>query len=436
MTRILFISFIFLICFSLSGNSQNPYSSTAIREEVKSLFDKKTKNVWVVLSCGKLDQTHVVDMAFGTDGHTIRGFYFLRSSGERYYIDGDENNGIFKLVETNKRGKTTGFIIGKFDGQHFNGKWIDGEKRNSLSYETTVVESFDQYHPVLCDHKIWHAYYRGKMENIPTQVYLQKNDTLYSIFAKTGGIITADTTISPASGNVLTFTIGEKYTVILDPDSPEYLLVENTENFQNVLLNREGLAQFECFEFANFTTRIETMRPVVNNKKFNVWLDEEFKKWHEHGHKKINLAAIESAPNDERYKDLGYGWVELTYVDDQYISGHIYMQSSWKKGTDKKSFLFDLKSSRQLNAELLLRESMERPELVDSIVTAEKEHLYVRDDKVKKWVKSQPFEHVTLHTRGMSFQTAFSNIYGEYGFILPFDSLKGYCKNKSFFKNF
>ena len=149
MTRILIISFLFLTCFPPSGNSQNPYSSTAIREEVKSLFDKKTKNVWVVLSCGKLDQTHVVDMAFGTDGHTIRGFYFLRSSGERYYIDGDENNGIFKLVETNKRGKTTGFIIGKFDGHDFSGKWIDADKRNSLPFETTVVESFEQYHPVL-----------------------------------------------------------------------------------------------------------------------------------------------------------------------------------------------------------------------------------------------------------------------------------------------
>lgn len=436
MTKLVFLTFFCLSCLTYQATGQNPYSSTTIREEVKNLFDTKTKNVWVVLSCGKLDNTHVADMAFGTDGHTIRGFYFLRSSGERYYIDGDENDGIFKLVETNKRGKTTGFLIGKFDGRQFVGQWLDAEKRNSLSFETTIVETFEQYHPVLCDHKLWHAYYQGKLDNIPAQVFVQKSDTSNTILARYGGSIIMDTTIYTRNNQLVVFRLSGIYNAILDPEAPEYLLLENAENYQNILLPREGVAQFECFEFANFTTRIETMRPVVSNKKFNTWLDAEFKNWHEHGHKKLELTAAESIPNDQRYKDLGYGWVEISYIDDQYISGHVFTQSSWKKGTEKKSFLFDLKSSRSLNPAEILRESMERPALIDSIVSAEKQKIFIRDEKVKQWMLNQSFDHVTLHTKGMSFQTTFSNIYGEYQVIIPYESLKSYCKNKSFLKNF
>lgn len=429
--------FLFLsLILSFEGFGQHAYFSTAIREEVKTLFDKKVKNVWVVLSSGKLDNMHVVDMAFGTDGSSIKGFYYIRSSGERFELDGSEINGVFKLVESNKRGKTTGFVLGKFDGHNFSGKWFNADRQSQLTFETTMVESFDQYHPVLCDHRTWHAYYQGKIENNTYQVFIHKDDNQYQVYTKNAEFTLLDTTITPEQNQILTFPLTNTHKAIFDTESPDYIVAENEINFQNYLLKREGHALFECFEFANFTTRIETMRPVISNKKFNHWLDHEFKNWYEQGHIKINLPPDESLPNQYRYKDVGYGWVELTFLNDQYISGHVFTQASWKKGTEKKSFIFDLKSSKMVKAQEFLYETTEQSHVVDSILSERKKSMPLKDKKVKEWVFAQKFDHITLEKSGVCFETGFSNIYGEYEIIIPYAELKPYYKSKSILKNF
>jgi hypothetical protein len=435
MTKYPYIFIFFILFCSFQAGTQQVASSTTVREEVKSMFDKKVKNVWVVLSSGKLDGVHIVDMAFGTDGKTYRGFYYLRSSGERFELEGEESDGIYTFIETNKRGKTTGFVIGAFDGQKFTGDWIPVDKSRKLPFETMVLESFDTYQPVLCDHKMWQAYYQGKIDNLPAQVYASKHEHDYHVYVKWNGITKTDSFNETTGNYVFSLSLTESHKIIFDFDAGDYLVVENNVNNQNFLLYKEAYAQFECFEFANFTTRLETIRPVFPNKKFVLWLDDEFNKWHEQGRKKISVHTDEAVVNHHRYTDIGYGWVEISYLDNNFISGHIFTQSSWKKGTEKKSFIFDTKASKILEPASLLQESFMDPLQIDSIVTSKIKNICYNDPKLKEWVCNQPFNHITLHEKGLSFQTKFSNIFGEHEVIITYEELKPLLKNKSVLRN-
>lgn len=435
MTKYPYIFIFFILFCSFQAGTQHVASSTAVREEVKSMFDKKVKNVWVVLSSGKLDDIHIVDMAFGTDGKTYRGFYYLRSSGERFELEGEESDGLYTFIETNKRGKTTGFLIGAFDGQKFTGEWIPVDKSRKLPFKTMVLESFDTYQPVLCDHKMWQAYYQGKIDNLPAHVFASKHEHDYHVYVKWNGITKTDSFNETTGNYVFSLSLTESHKIIFDFDAGDYLVVENNVNNQNFLLYKEAYAQFECFEFANFTTRLETIRPVFPNKKFVLWLDDEFNKWHEQGRKKISVHTDEAVVNHHRYTDIGYGWVEISYLDNNFISGHIFTQASWKKGTEKKSFIFDTKASKILEPASLLQESFMDPLQIDSIVTSKIKNICYNDPKLKEWVCNQPFNHITLHEKGLSFQTKFSNIFGEHEVIITYEELKPLLKNKSVLRN-
>ena len=61
-------------------------------------------------------------------------------------------------------------------------------------------------------------------------------------------------------------------------------------------------------------------------------------------------------------------------------------------------------------------------------------------NRKKKNIQSQKFKHpndnVILKKEGISFQTGFSTVYGEYEFILFYEELKPFCKNRTALKNF
>jgi hypothetical protein len=432
--NLIFILLLVFLAIALSGQSH--HSSLSVREEIKSLFDKKTKNVWVVLISGKLDNTYVIDMAYGTDGHIYKGFYYLRSSGQRFEIEGEEVNGQLMLVESADTGKSTGYIIGKFDGLDFSGQWMNIQKNNSLPVTGQKVEQFDDFHPVLCDARAWHYYYKGKIENEETQIYIDKNENYYFIYYKYKNTVGRDTILNTTNNDALVFPITDTYEAILTKDALDYVILEKKENFQNYLIKRVASADYECYEFANFTTLIETMRPVVKNQKFVKWLDDEFSSWHESGNKKIKTYPDEFISNENRYKDLGYGWVEISFLTDEYISGNVFTQSSWKKGTGKKSFIFDLKSNKNLDAGSWILQSLENKHVLDSLISIKKESLIYNDEKLNKWVSEQNFDNIILKKEGISFQTGFSTIFGEHEIILYYEDLKPFCKNRSVLKNF
>lgn len=431
----LYIIFL-LILSGVSAIGQSTVSPTNIREEVRHMFDKPVKNVWILLLSGKLDGIHIIDMALGTDGKNCKGFYYLRSSGERFELDGDEDDGAFTLIESHKRGKSTGFIMAKFDGQNFSGKWMDVFKRQSLSFEANVVGKFDDFQPVLCDERSWHLYFKGKLGNLNAFVHVDKFKDNYYVFSKYGESVFLDTIPVSSATDALVFSIADKYKCILTMDALDYIVVENQEMNQNYLLPREAKAGYKCFEFINFTTRIETQRPVLQHKKFSLWLDGEFKKWYDQNDKKINQKNEESVSNQHRYRDVGYGWVEISFINDGLVSGNIFTQSSWKKGTDKKSFIYDLKQSRLIHPEELFLSSAQNVSVVESMIQEKKKLMSFKDPKVRDWVLKQNFNYIMLKEEGVSFQTGFSNIYGEHNILIPYEELQPYFKNKSMLKKF
>lgn len=155
-------------------------------------YSTKNKNVWVVLISGKLDDTYVVDMAYGTDGRICKGFYFLRSSGERFEIEGEEVNGQLVLVESTNKGKSTGFIVGKFDGQNFNGQWMNIKKTISYQFQDKTLKNLMIFIPFCVMQELGITIIKVKLTMKKSTFILTKTtiNILFTINIKTQLVVT------------------------------------------------------------------------------------------------------------------------------------------------------------------------------------------------------------------------------------------------------
>jgi len=430
------IILLFCISFGLKLQGQKTLNLIEARKEVKSMFDNDVKNLWINVLSGKLDNIHLVDMVIGTDGNICKGLYTFRSSGITFYFEGEDIDDHLKLIEYNKKGKHTGYILGNYDGKKFETRWLDPKKELFYSLNLDFVNLPEDYTPIECDHRIWYSCYEGKIDNSNWKINVYREGDIFKIFqhidqSKTFEIITCP--FPNCESVTYTFKNG-KWKLFLNNEPNELVIqqLKGEEEGAFYSLKNVNTARFDCYEYADYTTRLEIVKPVIKNNKFNEWMDSQLKQWRSESEKHIFYQTAEESSYSERWQKLGYAWVELDIMTTNVISGTIYMQSSWNKKTEKVSFIFDLKTSKIVDPKDLFEKNLDFTEYFSKVITAKKKELGIKDPTLNKWVQTQPFDFVTLKDKAFSFKTRFSSIYGEQEILVPYSELKEFLKPRTF----
>ena len=440
MKYILYILFLeIIIAF---GGFAKVNGQTNTKSQVAAMFPPNTRDLWINYLSGTIDDLHVVDMIIGTDGHSCKGLYTMRNSGITFTFEGDDNDHQLKLVELNNEGRLTGFLYGRYDGQSFDGLWMNTKKNLSLPFKLSFVNSFIDYKGLATDRCQWYQCFSGKVDNKNVKLAINREKELYTCQVWQDDRKNVDIILGRKEGVTTCLDLNMAKTVlndkiaIIDTSNISKLEIkfrDNNGNETSTTLKSERRLDFETYEYADYLSRLECVRPILNHKKFDPWIEEKLIDWLDETISKLKATNPKNIGTYERWTQLFSGWVEVDLYIDDVISGTIYMQSSQTPKTEKIPFIYDLKSNKEIEIETLFNEDFDSKDYFKHALPAKKKEVKWKPD-VKTWVDGQKFSHVTLKDNGFCFKTDFSTIYGEKEIIIPYQELAVNLKNRSVIK--
>lgn len=408
------------------------------REDVRSLFPKDIKNLWINSLNGTLDNKHRVDMIIGTDGQVCKGFYRMHTSGEIFFFEGVDKQNELKLVELTSENKASGFILGHYDGERFSGQWQNMDKTVSLTMELTFIPKSSVQHIESCIQDGWYRLYTGKLDDKPVKLLIAKDNSAYKIAYYVDSMMMVDIvpsknkkseTIQP---NFQLSSWGDKSILIDTSDlNQSKIVMVNGKDFvlKAILKSSDGL-NFDCYEYADYYSRLVIQKPVSSNKKFNKWMESKMIDWMDDNISDLKKIKHDQIGTRDRWIQYAEGWVEIDLFTGDYISGTVYLQTSLKAGTKKISFIYDLRMGKELKLQDFFNKDFDSKDYFKHVLPAKKKEMTWKP-VLKQWVDSQSFDYATLTDRGISFKTELSSIYGEKEILIPYREMYANLKFNS-----
>ena len=411
------------------------------RDDVRALFPNNIKNLWINNLTGTLDHKHWVDMIIGTDGKTCKGLYTMHNSGETFFFEGDDLNNELKLVELSPEFRATGFISGHYDGENFNGQWMNLDKTMYLTFELNNSRQSPIIENNTCINRCWYRIYSGKIENTLTRLMLIKENNAFKISCYMDSIILKDLIPTKNKQTELlnpSFTSGSwgNKSILIDTSELNQIkIVESVDGdfkLWSILKATDGL-NFECFEYADYHSRLIIQKPVTSSKKFNKWIESKMTGWMSDNIDYLKDIKRDQIATKDRWIQFAEGWVEIDLFTGDYISGTIYLQTSLKNGTKKIPFIYDLRWGKELKLQDLFNKDFDAKDYFKHFLPAKIKEMTWKPD-VRKWVDNQHFEFITLKDTGISFKTELNSIYGEKEILVPYRDVEQNLRNTNWLK--
>jgi hypothetical protein len=412
------------------------------KAEVREMFPSNTKDLWINYLSGTIDDKHVVDMIIGTDGSTCKGLYTLRSSHTTFYFDGQDTDQHLRLAELNSDFRMTGYIYGSYNGEIFEGQWMNYDKNLILPLKLEFVSAFEAYQPNTFTNYQWQRIFSGKVDDKSVKLHLTKDQHVYTCYFHDLGqhyqavFEGKGSRVESLPMNFSQSVLNKKWIVIDSANLDKVDVVYLDEAGYEIItsLKSEAALGYECFEYADYYSRLECIRPLSGNKKFDLWMENTFKSWVQSSVKKLKSTGKEDMATRDRWTQTAHGWVEIDLFLNDIISGTIYMQSSWNHETEKIAFIYDLKTAKEMVLQDIFDNKFDSEEYFRLIIPAKiKEKIWKADEK--KWINKQNFNFVTLKDNGISFKTKYSTIFGEKEILVPYSTVTDNLKNKNLLKD-
>lgn len=407
------------------------------KEEVRALFPADIKNLWINYLTGTVAGCHVIDMILGTDGHTCKGLYTIRTSNTTFLIEGEDNANQLRLIEYNTDYRATGFLNGRYDGLSFTGIWENTSRNYSYPVSLALVSSFQDYVPQYCRQDQWHRIYKGTVGSQEVLLKLARENNSVAFRIYDNGSKYSDLVLLNGSRNEILkvdapgSVMDKKWVLIDTTDFSKVEMMRPLQDGYEVMGELREMASlvYECFTYADYSGMMECKIPKAESKKFNQWLDKKLRTWLDGSQKKIKSTGSADAGTADRWINSAQGWVEADYFSGDLVSGNIYLQSSWNKKTEKIPFIFDLDNGRELVLQDLFISEFRADTWFLPVVSDLKKAGDWKPE-VRKWVESQDFNFVSLREEGISFRTPFSNVFGEKEILVPYQTVSMYLKRK------
>ncbi|MBK9256131.1 MAG: hypothetical protein IPM42_11640 [Saprospiraceae bacterium] len=411
------------------------------RNEVKAMFSHDTRNLWINHLTGSIDNKHKVDFFIGTDGKECKGLYTLSSSNNTFYFEGEDTDDHIRLIEFSKSGKLCGYILGNYNGQKLDAIWTDSKKIQQLTLKADIKTEPGATSDSGCSSEDLYILYEATIDGVKVKLILNRQNGIQKISVCQDNRFFTDV-INPDLIGVDFYALDFPGTVLYKKKiktgsfSMWDIFSDNLNLFdesQVYSLKRKAAFTYECYEYADFTTRLDLVRPKIAKPGFNKWIENIFQSWLSENQKKLTSKNPDDYSGSEKWAYNVHGWVEVDYYSGDLISGTVYKQSAYEKNIQKRSFIFDINAGKELKFNDIFESDFNPFDYFDKVVNAKKKELKTNSG-LRKWLDTQRFEYVTLKQNGFCFRTDFSMLYGEQEIIVSYSDLSGKLKNRTLIK--
>lgn len=387
---------------------------------VSTLFPKSSKNLWIHTLEGTLDGVYPLQMILGTDGHQCKGYYRSVTDQEIYYFEGtDENHKVF-LTEFREDGRPMAFISGSYDGQRLFGQWMDKSKVNKMKIDLQYVSSFTELKQP-CEFLESAYYFEGKIFGSEYKMQLFIHDATAKYFIKSDTYHHLDILPIIKNGKQLTFDTKLDDQVVsftLDSIDDQTIQISNTK--ESTSWKADSQLTFTCNAKLDYAVGYKYMTPIKNDKNFDKWITDKIKQISKSSE---NLNKIK----EKRWQYNVDVWVEILFIDKNFIGGWIYAHDSRNPAPSKEAFIYDIDSHDAIKIETFFKDITKFHEVYN---VYEGQYLSKQKSEKKDHFKATDFKYITLSNFGIAVSTNFNTVYGEGVFYIPYKECGQYLKEK------
>lgn len=411
------------------------------KTDVRKMFPENVKDLWINNLSGTLDMVHLTDMIIGTDGHTCKGLYRMRNSGTVFHFEGQDINHQLQLVELSDANRRSGFIFGKYDGEKFTGSWMNADKNVSYPMSLSFVNSFEEFYTDKCKQQRWYRIYEGKTENKDINLHIERDQLAFTLILQQDSIWKKDiivgkgTRVELLETSIKNLTFTGK-TIVIDTsklDRINIIQLDDKGYEISTSLEQKAHLDFECFEYADYYSKMVCNRPISSDKKFDFWMDTKLKTWIHDNVSNFKSIKKDNIGTNDRWIQSADAWVEIDLFLQDLVSGTIYLQSSLHSTTDKIAFIYDLKNNKELRLSDVFDSKFDSKDYFKYVIPAKKKEVQW-EKSCSQWVNQQDFRYATLNEDGIVFRTDFNSIYGEKMIVIPYKDVVPNIKIKNLIK--
>ncbi len=384
-----------------------------IELQTAQLFD--TQITWIKQFEGKIDGVHAAVLSLGFDGIHSKGFLTYTSSGEQYLLEGTMQNEDLVLLEKYNN-EPSGYIDGGFssEGITLNWKSIDGvsnfqavfwDKQKAAETDATQL-----------------AVYAGVLDDQSVKLTLQKTGQI-----GVGNIIFGDNLIEKLYA---TYTPERNLNVENLSSGYSFKLVNTKENqFESSFIlpasNTASHLGLRCIstidmnvtEYLSQNVDYEVLLPSLD-ATFDDEMNGLIKDW------RLDMDQQKRKAAKNRFGNAARIWFEIESVNNEYLSGVVYYNSTWKKQIESKTFTYNRQNSEMVSLAPFLKGSAKWERTIkDRMIAAKELNTSTEKDQYKKWIDRADLMDPILCEGGLQFLTESNTVFGQGSTFMSWDSL-------------
>ena len=403
----IFLFAFFIIC---SADAQD----IPLREDFVKAFPVFSTNIsWSKLYHGYLDGDTEVEMYLAKDQKEYKGLYRYISSGLTFHLEGSyDQDGLLYLKEIDSLFRVTGYMVGDFEKEKFEGEWRDYAQIHSLP--VNVSEQLDTTYEQNTNN--WYMYLSGIRYPEIRFLVEKKHENVSAFFHFGGDLLEASLSLIPGRKNLYTGTysnLNDETKEIFLSLNPELAYFETTDSLDRKVsfrLNSEAILPLATKDFTVYTTRMTALTPTVQTKNFNLWLDTKIAYWWEDqlSRAKLYNTHMEDFSHSERFIKGANIDVIMDLVTTSLISGRFILQSSFTDTIHEIPFIYHISKDKEVSLAELYPKKTDIELIIQHIISGRIVYQKIPSDEVSK-----PYVFPTLSHFGLSIRTAFDPIDGQ-----------------------
>lgn len=421
-----------MFLFVGSGQAQ----AVALKNEVISKFENTSKIDWVKYYKGRMDDLHDVALILASQGEECKGILIYLRSKVQFDIEGTLRNNKLELQEIDTLGDLTGYILGSLQKNTLLAEWSNEKHTINHQLKMEAVSNLVDI-PTYCGDNKWIrtfggsagkekielVLYKYSYDKIKGTIYLKSKNRSYRL---SGHVDQNDFRAEIYGAD--TKTIGSlKVRQIKDQKySGQFSKLGIDGSFS---LKMKEQMPVGCISFADYMTSYDITFPKTKNEILNTWIAATSEKFITEcrNHKKALEVKYVQPVSELRANYAAYGWTDLSYVSDEFISGIMVLRNSWSSLQRDYTFNFDLKRNVMIDQNLAFtNEAQVRKILHQELRKKLKNHPLSSHGEFLNWVNNEDFDQFTIRPEGINFVSDFNSLYGKFEILIPWEQLNAY----------
>ncbi|MBK7810695.1 MAG: hypothetical protein IPI50_05525 [Saprospiraceae bacterium] len=410
--------YLFIYATSLMANSV--LAQNISYDEIKHHFPHPEKGIWIDHYSGYNQFGELIYLSLAHDHHVLYGILKNKTKHQTFSIEGNYKKNKLSAIIADSSENRIGNLSGKIKDSV-----LTADLFIPHLAQTIVCKQMSRYSQDLpeCPSKNYFSEYLSQDKNILMTIrkfddgslsgmMIHLKDSLGSWFY--GSLTTEQWTT--ANVFMTDYNSIKRIKSILEYQNDSIVILSQNNNPAKISFSQTKKFEFKCKSEILLSLQANSRYPWPEDKSFRKWMQTELQNWND----KIYNYGIKSL---SLYESYTLDFVPVWW-SDQLISGNLRMDEPGENRTIDIPWHYSFRQNESFTLDDIFDKNTNyRTRISQRIESTKQKMTEGTKDKLYEFIISDPFENWCLLPIGLSFQSKWHPVYGEYRIIIPFKEI-------------